>query len=77
MSQWDDWLTTIELSGRLCEPYDFRVAHQALQKLSEREVDAFYSAVLDFKVLCEKRKFDHPSFEQWIAQRAEEAASDV
>ena len=72
MSQWDEWHTKVELSGTLCEPYDFQVAYQALQKLSEREASAFYSAVLDFKALCKKHLIDHP-FEQWVEQKALEA----
>lgn len=70
MSQWDEWHTTVELTGTLCELCDFELAHQALRKLDEREMDALYSAVLDFKALCKRHPLSCPSFEAWIEQKA-------
>jgi len=69
VSQWDDWHTTVELTGRLCEQYDFRVAHQVLQRLDEHEVYALYCCALDFRVLCERLQNDS-TFVDWVAQKA-------
>ena len=70
MSVWNDWHTTVELTGSLCEPHDFEIVHQALQKLDEHEVKALYLAALDFVVLCVKHPIAHPSFAEWVTQQA-------